>query len=161
VGATFVAQSGKETSETQPLAVEGCTGAPRAAAKIRKLKSGRPRVRLGVAAADGAADLRVVRVLLPDALRVKPKRVRRGVRARTAAGALPAAAVKLTRDGELRLTLPDGTRAVSATLAKGAVRVGRKLKRARKPRRLALRFLVTDADGPRPAKTLKVRPRRR
>ena len=77
------------------------------------------------------------------------------------AGKLARTAVKLSRDGELRLALPAGTRTVSAKLAKGAVRVGRKLKRARKPKRLALRLLVTDADGPRPAKTLKVRPRRR
>jgi hypothetical protein len=161
VTASFVAQSGKQTAETRPFKVEGCTAPPRASARITKLRSGRPKVRLGVAAGGDAPALRTVRVFLPDALRVKPRRVRRGVRARTGAGALPRGAVELTRDGELRIALPDGARTVTATLAKGAVRVGRKLQRARKPRRLALRFLVTDAHGPREAKTLRVRPRRR
>ena len=161
VAATFVAQSGKQTSETRPLKLEGCTAPPRAWAKVTRLRGGRPRVVLGVAAADGAPDLRTLRVLLPDALQVRPKRARRGVRARTAGGQLARSAVKLSRDGDLRLTLPAGTRTVTATLAKGAVRVGRKLRRARKPRRLAFRFLVADADGPREASTLKVRPRRR
>jgi hypothetical protein len=161
IAATFVAHSGKQTAETRPLKVEGCTPPPRASARITRLRTGRPTLRVRVAAAGGAADLRAVRVLLPDALQVKPKRVRRGVRARTAAGPLPRDAVKLSRDGDLRIALPNGTRTVSATVAKGAVRVGRKLERARKPRRLAVRFLVTDADGPREAMTLKVRPRRR
>jgi hypothetical protein len=161
VAATFAAQSGKQTSETKPLAVDGCTPAPTATARVTRLRTGRPTVRIAVTAADDAPDLRQVRVFLPDALHVKAKRVRRGVRARTGAGALAGKAVKLTRDGDLRLTLPGGTRTASAKIAKGAVRVGRKLKRARKPRRLSMRVLVTDADGPRPAKTLKVRPRRR
>jgi hypothetical protein len=161
VAATFFAQSGKQAAETRPLKVEGCTPPPRASARITRLRTGRPRLRLTVAAALGAADLRTVRVLLPDALQAKPRRARRGVRARTGAGPLGRSAVRLSRDGDLRLTLPDGTRTVTATLAKGAVKVGRKLRRAHKPRRLALRFLVADADGPREATTLKVRPRRR
>lgn len=161
IAAAFVAQSGKQAAESKPMTVQGCTPVPRAAARITRLRTGRPTVRVTVKAAGDAADLHTVRVLLPDALQVKPKRVRRGVRARTGSGPLAATAVKLTRDGELRLTLPERTRTVSATLAKGAVRVSRKLRRARKPHRMSLRVLVTDADGVRPATTLKVAPRRR
>jgi hypothetical protein len=161
VAATFAAQSGKQAAETKPMKVEGCTPAPKASARITRLRTGRPTVRLTVTAAADAPDLRQVRVLLPDALRTKPKRARAGARAKTGAGKLARTAIKLNRDGELRLTLPTATRTVTATLSKGAVRVGRKLKRAKKPKRQSLRVLVTDADGPRPAKTLKVRPKRR
>jgi hypothetical protein len=161
VAATFVAHSGKQAAETRPLTVEGCTPRPTVTASIRRLRSGRPTVRVTVKAGADAPDLRQVRVLLPDALQAKPKRARAGARAATGAGKLARKAIKLNRDGELRLTLPSGVRTVSATLSKGAVRVGRKLKRAKKPKRLSLRVLVTDADGPRPARTLKVRPKRR
>ncbi len=160
ITAAFTAQSGKQAAESKAMSVVGCTPVPRASARITRLRSGRPNVRITVTAADQAADLRTVRVLLPDALSVKPKRVGRGVRARAGSGALAGGAVKLTRDGELRLTLPEKARTVTATLGKGALRVGRKLKRARKPRRMALTVLVTDADGVRPAAKLKVRPRR-
>ena len=102
-----------------------------------------------------------MRVLLPNALTAKPKRKRAGARARTGAGPLPRKAIRLTKDGELRLTLLPGARTVTATLAKGAVRAGRKLRKAKKPRRLALRISVRDADGIRPSTALKVRPRRR
>jgi hypothetical protein len=161
VTATFAAQSGKQTAETKPLRVEGCTPAPKVSARITRLRSGRPTVRITATAAADAGDLRELRVILPDALRAKPKRARAGARARTGAGRLARTATRLTRDGELRVTLPAGTRRVRAKLSKGAVRVGRKLKRAKKPKRQALVILVTDADGQRPAKTLKVRPRRR
>jgi hypothetical protein len=130
-------------------------------ASIRRLRTGKPTLRLSVAAADGAPGLREVRLLLPDALRAKPRRARRGVRARAGSTLLPSSATTLTRDGELRVALPVGTRTLRATLSKGAVRVGRKLRRKRKPRRQELRVLVRDSDGPRPAVTLKVRPRRR
>ena len=161
VTAAFVAQSGAQAAETKPLAVAGCTPAPKVTAAITRLKSGRPKVRVSVAAAEGAPELRQVRVLLPNALEAKPKRKRAGARARTGAGKLPRKAIKLTKDGELRLTLPAGARTVTATLAKGAVRAGRKLRKARKPRRLQLRVSVRDADGIRPSTALKVRPRRR
>jgi hypothetical protein len=161
VTASFVAQSGKQAAETKPMKVEGCTPAPKASARITRLRTGRPTVRLTVTAAADAPDLRQVRVLLPDALRTKPRRARAGARAKTGAGKLARRAIKLNRDGELRLTLPAATRTVTATLSKGTVRVGRKLKRAKKPKRQSLRVIVTDADGPRPARTLKVRPRRR
>ena len=107
ITAAFTAQSGKQAAESKAMSVVGCTPVPRASARITRLRSGRPNVRITVTAADQAADLRAVRVLLPDALSVKPKRVGRGVRARAGSGALAGGAVKLTRDGELRLTLPE------------------------------------------------------
>ena len=58
-------------------------------------------------------NLRQVRVLLPDALQAKPKRARAGVRARTGSGALARTAIKLTRDGDLRLTLTGAARTVN------------------------------------------------
>jgi hypothetical protein len=161
VAASFVAHSGATAAETTALAVEGCTPPPIATARITRLRTGRPTVRLAVAAGKDSPELREVRVLLPDALRVKPKRARKGARARTDAAKLPRAALKLTRDGELRLTLPAGTKAARATLAKGTIKVGRKLRRAKRPKRLALRVLVRDAHGARPAIELKVKPRRR
>jgi hypothetical protein len=161
VAATFVAQSGKQAAETKPLVVEGCTPAPKVSARITRLRTGRPTVRVTVTAAADAPALRQVRVRLPGALRTKPKRARKGARARTGAGRLARSAIKLGAGGKLQLTLPAGTRTVTATLAKGTVRVGRKLKRAKKPKRQSLSVVVTDADGPRPAALLKVRPRRR
>ena len=135
VDAAFAAHSGAQFTERKPMTVAGCTPPPAVAAKITRLRTGKPKVRLTVAAADGAPGLREVRLLLPNALRAKPKRARRGARAK-AARRLPRAAIKLTRDGELRIALPEGTRTLGATLSKGAVRVGRKLRRKRKPKRL-------------------------
>jgi hypothetical protein len=160
VAASFAAQSGATTSETVPLAVEGCTPPPAVSASIRKLRSGRPVVRLAVRAGEESPELRDVRLLLPDALRTKPKRARKGATARSGGTKLPRTAIKLS-DGELKLTLPAGTKTVRATLAKGTVRVGKKLRRAKKPKRQALRVIVRDAHGLRPAVELKVRPRRR
>jgi hypothetical protein len=161
IGAAFAAHSGAQFAESRPMTVAGCTPPPRVSAKITRLRTGKPTVRLSVAAAGGAPGLREVRLLLPSALTAKPKRARRGARARAGAVKLPRRAIKLTRDGELRVALPEGTRTLRATLSKGAVRAGRKLRRKRKPKRQALRVLVRDADGSRPAVTLKVRPRRR
>jgi hypothetical protein len=160
VGASYVAHSGATASETVPLAVEGCTPPPVVTASIRKLRRGRPTVRLNVTAGSESPELREVRLLLPDALQTKPKRARKGATARAGGAKLPRTAIKLA-DGELRLTLPAGTKSVRARLAKGAVRAGRKLRRAKQPKRQALRVIVRDAHGPRPAVELKVRPRRR
>jgi hypothetical protein len=143
-----------------PLAVEGCTAPPTASARITRLRTGRPKVRLTVTAGSDSPDLRDVRLLLPNALEPRPKRARKGATARTGTAKLPRTAIKLT-DSSLRLTLPEGTRTVRATLAKGAIKVGRKLRRAKRPKRQALRVLVRDAHGPRPAIELKVKPRRR
>lgn len=161
VNAAFGAHSGAQFSESRAMTVVGCTPPPAVSAAIARLRTGKPTVRLSVAAADGAPGLREVRLLLPDALRAKPRRARRGVRATAGSTLLPSGATTLTRDGELRVALPEGTRTLRATLSKGAVRVGRKLRRKRKPRRQELRVLVRDTDGPRPAVTLAVRPRRR
>jgi hypothetical protein len=161
VTAAFVAQSGRTATDAKALAVAGCTDPPHVAAAITRLRSGRPKVRVRVTAAAGAPELRQVRVLLPNALEAKPKRKGIRVSGGTGAGALPRTALKLTASGELRVTLPEGTRTVSATLAKGAVRAGRKLRRAKPPKRLRLRISVRDGDGPRPVRTLRVRPKRR
>jgi hypothetical protein len=161
VNAAFAAHSGAQFSESSPMTVVGCTPPPAVTAKVTRLRTGKPTVRLSVTASEGASGLREVRLLLPTALRAKPRRARRGARAKAGTTRLPRSAITLTRDGELRIALPEGTRTLGATLAKGAVRVGRKVARKRRPQRLSLRVLVRDADGPRPPLTLKVRPRRR
>ncbi|HTE61102.1 MAG TPA: hypothetical protein VK631_12185, partial [Solirubrobacteraceae bacterium] len=156
----FAAQSGKQAAETRTMTVAGCTPPPRASARITRLRTGRPTVRFTVTAAPNAPELRQVRLRLPDALRTQPKRAPRGVRATTGAGRLAQRASSLTR-GALLLTLPPATRTITATLSKGTVRVSRKIARAKKPKAQSLRITVIDADGPRPSKTLKLRPRRR
>ena len=161
LAAAFAGHSGAQFAESRPMAVLGCTPPPKVAAKIARLRTGKPTIRLSVAAADGAPALREVRLLLPDKLHAKPKRAGRGARAKAGTVKLPRSAIRLTRHGELRLALPEGTRTLSAKLSKGAIRVGRKLKRKRHPKRQRLRVLVRDSDGPRPPVTLKVRPRRR
>ena len=158
--AAFVAQSGKTAAETKPLAVAGCTPTRRASPRGSRACARAGRDPLRVTAAAGAPELRQVRVLLPNALEAKPSARasawRRHGRRRAAPHGDPA-----HRDGELRVTLPAGTRTVTATLAKGAVRAGRKLRRAKPPKRLRFRVSVRDGDGPRPVRTLKVRPKRR
>jgi hypothetical protein len=161
IAAAFDAHSGARFSESRPMTVVGCTPPPSVAARILRLRTRKPTVKLGVKAADGAPRLREVRLLLPNAMMAKPQRARRGARAQADGTRLPRAAIKLTRDGELRIALPEGTRTLRATLSKGAVRVGGRLARTRKPKRLQLRVLVRDSDGARPPVTLKVRPRRR
>ena len=99
---------------------------------------------VGVTAADGAPALQRVEVTLPGALRAGTRKARRKG-TRTTAGT-----AKLTRDGQLTVTLPGGTRTVTATLRKGAVRASRKLRRARTPRARKLLVLVRDDDGVRP-----------
>ena len=161
IAASFGAHSGAQFSETAPMTVVGCTPPPKVAAKIRRLRTRKPTLRLGVKAADGAPGLREIRLLLPGAIDAKPKRARRGARAQAGGKPLPRGAIRLTRDGELRIALPEGTRTLSAQLRKGTLRVSRALARKRKPKRLALRVLTRDDDGPRPPVTLRVRPRRR
>jgi hypothetical protein len=163
VAASFAAHSGAQFSETVKMAVAGCTPAPRVAAKVLRLRTRKPTLRLGVKARKGASGLREVTLLLPNAITAKPKRARRGARTvvRADGKRLARRAIKLTRDGELRIALPEGTRTLSAKLSKGALRVSRKLAKKRKPKRMRLRVLVRDADGSRPPVALKVRPRRR
>ncbi len=161
VRAVYVAQSGKQTAETQELARVGCTPPPAVAAKVWHLRSGRPVVRVSATAAPGAPDLTELRLLLPQRLAVHPRRKAKGARVRAGAGRLPASAFRLRGAGELRVALPAGTRTVTAKLSKGAVRAARKLRTARRPKRLALRVLLRDGDGPRPPRTLRVRPQRR
>jgi hypothetical protein len=161
IAASFAAHSGAEFSETVPMTVTGCTPPPKVSAKIGRLRTRNPALRLGVAAADEAPGLREVQLLLPTAIAAKPKRARRGARAWAGGRRLARSAVKLTRDGELRITVPEGTRTLSARLAKGTLRVSRALARKRKPKKLSLRVLVRDDDGARPPVTVKVRPRRR
>ena len=150
VTAGFAAQSGAQASDSTPMQVMGCTAAPAVKARISRVRSGRPRMKVKVAAAEGAPALTRVDVSLPPALKVKRKR-----RVTTSAGT-----ARLTRAGDLRLALPAGTRAVTAKLRKDALKAGRKLRRARKPRRQEVLVLVRDADGLRPPVTLKVKPRR-
>jgi hypothetical protein len=162
LAAAFDAHSGARSSESRPMTVVGCTPPPSAAAKITRLRTGRPTLRLRVEAASGSAALRQVRVLLPNALAAKPKRARRGgLRARSDGTRLARKSTVLTRNGELLITLPDGARTLRATLSRGALRVSRKLARKSSPKRLRLRVLARDADGARPPVTLAVRPRRR
>jgi hypothetical protein len=144
------------------MTVVGCTSPPSAEARVTRLRTRNPTLRLRVAAASGSPALRQVRVLLPNALAAKPKRARRGgLRARADGTKLPRRSIGLTRDGELLITLPEATRTLRATLSRGALRVSRKLARKRNPKRLILRVITRDADGARPPVTLKVRPRRR
>jgi hypothetical protein len=161
IAAAFAAHSGAQFAESRPMTVVGCTPPPKVAARITRLRTGKPTVRLTVAAAARAPGLREVRLLLPSKLHAKPKRARRGARAKAGAVKLPRRAIRLSRDGELRLALPEGTRTLTAKLSKGSIRAGRKLARKRHPKRQRVRVLVRDSDGPRPAVTLKVRPRRR
>jgi hypothetical protein len=161
IGAAFAAHSGAQFAESRPMTVAGCTPPPRVSAKITRLRTGKPTVRLSVAAAGGAPGLREVRLLLPNALTAKPKRARRGARAQADGKPLPRGAIRLTRDGELRVALPEGTRTLRARLSKGTLRVNRALARKRKPKRLELRVLMRDNDGARPPVTLKIRSRRR
>jgi hypothetical protein len=154
VSAAFQAHSGAQATDAQPVTIAGCTPAPAVTAAITRVKRRKPTVKLTVRAADGAPALQRVETTLPAALHVGGRKARRKG-TRTTAGK-----AKLTRDGQLTLTLPAGTRAVTATLRKGAVKSSRKLRRARKPRRQALLVLIRDDDGVRPPLTLKVRPRR-
>ena len=161
VSAVYAAQSGKQTAETRELARVGCTPRPAVSAKVWHVRSGRPVVRVSVTAAKAAPDLTELRLLLPQRLAVKPRRKAQGARVRTGAGRLPGSAFRLRGAGELRVTLPGGTRTVTAKLSNGAVRATGKLRTARKPKRLALRVLLRDGDGPRPTRTLRVRAQRR
>jgi hypothetical protein len=161
IAASFAAHSGAQFAETVPMTVAGCTPRPAVAATIRRLRTRKPVLRLGVRAKDGAPGLRQVRLLLPNALSAKPRRARRGARAQANGKRLARGAIRLTRDGALTLTLPEGTRTLRAKLSKGTLRVSRKVARKRKPQRMALRVLTRDGDGARPPVTLKVRPRRR
>ena len=160
VTAAYTAQSGRQTSERQELARVGCTAAPSVSAKLWHLRSGRPVARSTVKAGAGAPDLTEVRVLLPSRLTVKPRRKAKGAWVTTGGKRLPGSAFTLG-DGDLRVTLPAGARTLTAKLSKGVLRAGRKLRTARNPKRLAVVVLVRDGDGPRPARTLRVRPRRR
>ena len=102
------------------MRVEGCTPPPAVSARITRLRSGRPTVRVTATAGTGAPALRELRVLLPEALRAKPRRARAGARARTGEGAVARTAIRLSRDGVLRLApLPAATRTVTRDARQG------------------------------------------
>ena len=150
VAAAFAAHSGAAATAATPVEIAGCTPPPAVKVRISRLKSGKPRMKVAVAAAAGAPGLTRVDVSLPIALRVK-----RSKRVTTSAGT-----AVLSRDGELRVDLPAGTRSVTAKLRKGALKAGRRLRRAKRPRRQEVLVRVRDADGLRPPVALKVKPKR-
>ena len=115
------------------MTVAGCTPPP-GSRQDPRLRTRKPTLRLGVRPADGAPGLREVRLLLPDALRGEAEASPRAARAPAPARAARAQRVRLTRDGELRVTLPGG-RARYGEARQGRGPVQPQLARERKPKR--------------------------
>jgi hypothetical protein len=139
----FTAHSGRTATHSERVAIAGC--GPRAKLTVARLGSARPSLTLTVTRSAGDADLGTVRLRLPGALRVQPRRVARGLRARGDGRRINAA---LTRKGVLTARAPEGAKRIVVQVRKGAFRASRKL-RGRLTKRPRLRFglRVAPATG--------------
>ena len=151
----FTSHSGVTAKHSERVAIAGC--GPRAELTLRRLRGARPSLTLTVSRSPGDAALGAVRLRLPQALRVHPGRVGRGLRAR-GDGADPGLAhprrhADGARSEERRPHRRAGARARS--------RLGRRCASASAKRpRLTFRLQVADAGKAVTRQTLLVRVKR-
>jgi hypothetical protein len=152
----FTAHNGATASHSERVKIAGC--GPRARLTLKRLGSARPSLTLTVLRSPGDAELGSVRLRLPRALRVQPKRVRRGLLARGNGARIKA---RLTRKGVLTARAPKGADRIVVQLHKGAFRANAKLrKRLRKRPRLTFPLRVADVGKAVTKDTLTLRVKR-
>jgi hypothetical protein len=127
VQADFLAHSGATATQSPTMAVTGCppapkdTGKPHATVSAKHLGGPRPKVVVHILA--GGPDLTGATVKLPAALKLRRGHGKVGVQSSARPKAkLGAHKVTITR-------VPDGQRRIDLTLAKGAVKASRSLRR--------------------------------
>jgi hypothetical protein len=152
----FTSHSGRTATHRERVAIAGC--GPRAKLTLKRLRGARPSLTLTVQRRPGDPELRALRLRLPHALRVRPNRVGRGLRARGDGRRIKAA---LTRKGVLTARAPSGAERIVVQLRKGGFRASPKLrKRLGKRPSLTFRLQVTDAGKAVTKQTLAARVKR-
>jgi hypothetical protein len=153
---TFTAHNGKTASQKPKLELPVCVAAasakPKVTVKLRKVRKGRPTLKITARRASKGVNLKKLSFKLPRGLKAVPKRARKGATVRTAAKKLKRSAWRLTRSGRLTVRkLPKaGRKKIVVTLRKGAIRPNSKLARkvrARKKPRLTFRVKVSNVSG--------------
>ena len=153
IGGEFTAHSGAVAAHRERVSIAGC--GPRAKLTLKGLRGARPSLTLSVSRSGGDPELGAVRLRLAQGLRVLPRRVARGLRARGDGARIKAT---LTRKGVLNARAPKGAKRIVVRLRKGAFRASRNL-RGRLGKRPKLRFRLrvapsTLAAGANPAKAI-------
>ena len=152
--AEFVSHTGKTVAGRKPIEVVGCTAAekaalrPTATARLTKLKSGKPVMKVIVRKAKNGVKLTGARVYLPSSVKGSAKAAKKGLR--ILAGGKKALSRKMckTTSKTLTIKLPKAGRdLISLTASKGAVKPTKKLRRAKKLPKLKIRIKVTDTDN--------------
>jgi hypothetical protein len=143
---TFTAHSGKKTASKPRLAVEGCP--PAATASLRRAGGRKATLKLTVERHPDAENLQSLRVTLPRGTALVSKRMR-GKSVKVKAAGVTGARVR--GSGKRKLTISKlsnkGSRKVTVTLRRGAVRLTGKVRRqARKGKRPKVRIKVRARD---------------
>jgi hypothetical protein len=142
---TFVAHSGTQATAKATAATVGCdaVGPTKLAARIGRLAGGRPALRFKAANADRALDL--IKLSLPKGLTFTKRAKALTVAKVTGRGVYPT--VRL-RKGVLEVAISSGgSQTVDVLLGRGAIRVSKKLRRAKFPK-LKLRAQTRLAGQP-------------
>ncbi len=143
---TFTAHSGKRTTSKPRLAVIGCP--PAATASLRGAAGRRATLRLTVERHPDADNIEGLSVTLPRGVTLVAKRMKGkavGVKGSGASGASARAAGKRTL--QISKLTGKGSRKVTVTLRRGAVRLSGKVRRlARKGKRPKVRIKVRSRD---------------
>jgi hypothetical protein len=157
VNVEFQSHSGKTTSQTKAVAVDGCPVIAAQAKPVisslsfRRAQSSEPRLRIQIKRAPLGRTIRRVKVALPKDLRLRPRRVRRGASGTTDAGRLRRSdfRVRDLQTVEVRGLRPRVSE-ITVILRRGAIRPNFRVRTAvRAGRRPRLRFkaVVFDSGG--------------
>ena len=151
--AQFVAHAGTTLTARQPITVDGCTAAQRAAlrpsatASLSKRTSGSPELRVTAKKAKNGVRLKSVKVTLPSQLRGSAKRAKKGLRVTASGKRLSSRSLKVT-SRSLSIALPKiGRSTVSLLARQGAIASSSKLRRAKKTPKLVVTVVVVDTDN--------------
>ena len=154
--ATFTGQNGKTATGKPKLELPVCVAAskiPTVKVSLKRVRSGRPTLRITAKRASTLANLKSLSFKLPRGLKAIPKKVRKGGVVRAgAAKELSRSAWKLTKSGKLTVRrLPKaGSSSITVTLNRGAIVPNRALAttvRKRKKPRLTFKVRVTNVAG--------------
>ena len=151
--AQFVSHAGGVLAARQPITVDGCTAAQKAAlrptarATLSKRTSSRPELRVTAKKAKNGVRLKSVRVTLPRRLKGSAKRAKKGLRVTGAGKRVSSRSLKVT-SRSVTITLPRiGRSTVSLLARRGAVASASKLRRAKKAPKLVVTLVVVDTDN--------------
>ena len=143
---TFTAHSGKRTTSKPRLGVEGC--APAATASLRRAAGRKATMRVTVVRHPDAENIEALSIVLPSGTALVSKRMKgKGIAVKAAGVRRATVRAAGKRTLQISKLTSKGSRKVTVTLRRGAVRLSGKLrKQARKGKRPRVRIKVRSRD---------------